>query len=149
MIYTLSHLIDSIAGVLVPLGYPIYASQTQQGVETPCFFITLMPSDISGETFGRYLNSVSLDIVFLQEPNIPNATDQIYSVLDFLNENLDMFVYSDGTDSGYLRCLDRNYHLEEMDLHYQITVKTRTYVDVNEPLLLHLEDLTYEIKKRG
>jgi hypothetical protein len=149
MNYTLSNLIENIAGALSPLEYPIYASQTQQGVVTPCFFISLMPSEIQGQLSGRYLNSVSLDIVFLQEPNITNATDQIFSVIDFLDENLDTFEYSDDEETCTLRALDRHYHLEEMDLHYQITIKTRTYVDVNEPLLLHLEDLTYEIKRKG
>lgn len=149
MIYTLANLIDSVAGAISGLEYPIYASQTQQGVEVPCFFISLMPSEIQGQLSDRYMNSVSLDVVFLQQPNIPNATDKIYEVIDYLNEHLDTIVYSDGTESGLLRCLERKYHLEEMDLHYQITIKTRIYVDVDEPLLLQLEDLSVEIKRKN
>lgn len=147
MIFTLSNLIKSIAGSLPE--YPVYASQTQQGVVTPCFFITLMPSEIKGEASARYFNSVSFDIVFLQEPNITNATDKIYEVVDYLNEKLDMFEYSDGKDSCVLHAFDRNYHLEGMDLHYQITVKVRTYIDVEEVILRRLEDLTYVIKSKN
>lgn len=147
MIFTLSNLINSIAGSLPE--YPVYASQTQQGVVTPCFFITLMPSEIKGEASARYFNSVSLDIVFLQEPNITNATDKIYEVVDYLNEKLDMFEYSDGKDSCMLHAFDRNYHLEDMDLHYQITAKVRTYIDVEEIILRRLEDLTYVIKSKN
>lgn len=149
MIYKLSNVIDSIAGVLTHFGYPIYASQTQQGVDTPCFFISLMPSNSRGEVYDRYFNSLSLDIVFIQEPNITNATDQIYEVIDYLDENLEMFTYTADEESCLLHTYDRNFHLEDMILHYQITIKTRTYVDVEEPLLLYLEGITYEIKRKG
>ena len=147
MIFTLSNLINSIAGILPE--YPVYASQTQQGVVTPCFFISLMPSEIKGEVSARYFNKVSLDIVFLQEPNITNATDKIYEVVDYLNEHLDMFEYSDGKDSCMLHAFDRNYHLEDMDLHYQITINVRTYIDVEEIILRRLEDLKYVIKTKN
>lgn len=149
MIFTLSNTINSIAGALSDLNYPVYASQTQQGVVTPCFFISLMPSDIKGEASARYLNSLSLDIVFLQEPNITNATDLIYEVVDYLNEKLDLFEYSDGAESCMLHAFDRQYRIDNMELHYQITLKVRTYIDVEETKLHLLEDLTYEIKRKN
>ena len=147
MIFKISNLVNSIAGALTV--YTVYFYQTQQGVETPCFFISLMPSDIKGEASARYFNSISLDIVFLQDPNIPNATDKIYEIVDYLNEKLDMFEYSDGNESCKLHAFNREYHLETMDLHYQITVKVRTYIDVEEITLRRLEDLTYEIKRKN
>lgn len=148
MTYTVSNIINSIAGVLLPLDYPVYAGQTQQGVTTPCFFISLMPSTSKSEVGGRYFNELNLDIVFLQEPNIANATDGIYAVLDFLNENLEMFEYSDGTNTGYLHTYDRSHHLEVMDLHYQLSIKTRTYIDAVAQKMLKLEGITYEIKRK-
>ena len=149
MIFTLSNTINSIAGALSELNYPVYDSQTQQGVVTPCFFISLMPSDIKREASARYLNSLSLDIVFLQEPNITNATDLIYEVVDYLNEKLDLFEYSDGAESCMLHAFDRKYRIDNMELHYQITLKVRTYIDVEETKLHLLEDLTYEIKRKN
>lgn len=149
MTYTVSNIINSIAGALAPLDYPVYASQTQQGITTPCFFISLMPSDSKSEVGGRYLNELNLDVVFLQEPNIANATDGIYAVLDYLNENLEMFEYSDGTNTGYLHTYDRRHHLEVMDLHYQFSIKTRTYIDAVAQKMLKLEGITYEIKRKG
>lgn len=149
MTYSLSNLINSVAGALSGLDYPVYDSQTQQGVETPCFFISLMPSEISGEPYDRYYNTVNLDIVFLQDPNIPNATDLIYTVIDYLNEHLALFDYSDGTETCKMHGLQRRHHLEEMDLHYQITIKMRIHIDVEETVLKTLEGITYEIKRKS
>ena len=149
MTYSLSNLINSVAGALSSLDYPVYDSQTQQGVETPCFFISLMPSEISGEPYDRYFNTVNLDIVFLQDPNMPNATDLIYTVIDYLNEHLALFDYSDGEETCKMHGLQRKHHLEEMDLHYQITIKTRIHIDVEETVLKTLEGITYEIKRKS
>lgn len=149
MTYSLSNLINSVAGALSSLDYPVYDSQTQQGVETPCFFISLMPSEISGEPYDRYFNTVNLDIVFLQDPNIPNATDLIYTVIDYLNEHLALFDYSDGEETCKMHGLQRKHHLEEMDLHYQITIKMRIHIDVEETVLKSLEGIEIEIKERS
>lgn len=149
MTYSLSNLINSVAGALSGLDYPVYDSQTQQGVETPCFFISLMPSEISGEPYDRYFNTVNLDIVFLQDPNIPNATDLIYTVIDYLNEHLALFDYSDGEETCKMHGLQRKHHLEEMDLHYQITIKMRIHIDVEETVLKSLEGIEIEIKERS
>lgn len=52
MKFTLMRVLDSLAGVLKK-GYPEYPVYIEPGIqetELPCFFLFLMPSEISGET---------------------------------------------------------------------------------------------------
>ena len=149
MTYTLKLLVESIAGALVPLGYPVYASAVQQEVTTPCFFISLMPSTSAGQIDKRYMNDVYFDIVFLQRPDIPNATDDIFTVVDYLNNNLETITYTDGTETGVIHSYDREYHVEDMDLHYHVRFSLRGHIDVSDVKILTLEDLIYEIKGRS
>ena len=75
MKFTLMRVLDSLAGVLKK-GYPEYPVYIEPGIqetELPCFFLFLMPSEISGETGGRYLRDLGIDIVFVQQRNIQDG----------------------------------------------------------------------------
>ena len=75
MKFTLMGVLDSLAGVLKK-GYPEYPVYIEPGIqetEVPCFFLFLMPSEISGETGGRYLRDLGIDIVFVQQRNIQDG----------------------------------------------------------------------------
>ena len=145
MEYNIATLLEGLSEVLSPLGYDIYISNRQQGVKTPCFFISLMPSTSQKQLGRSYFQQLSLDIVFLQDPNIINATDGIYSVIQFMDENLELIPYIDGEEEGLVHTYDRSYQLQEMDLHYHLTFKNRVYIDESSPLMKSLE-VEYEIK---
>ena len=146
MKYTIENIIDAVAGVLAHFEYPIYSSPMQQSVETPCFFISLMPSTSDKLIGNRYLNDLALDIVFLQQPNIVNAMDTIYGVVEYLDHHLDSFSYSDGTNTGILHSYERGYSVEDGDLHYRIHVKTRTLIETDPTKILIIEEINNEIK---
>lgn len=145
MEYSIMTLLEGLSKVLSPLGYDIYISNRQQGVKTPCFFISLMPSTSQKQLGRTYFQQLALDIVFLQDPNIVNATDGIYSVIQFMDENLELIPYIDGEEEGLVHTYDRSYQLQEMDLHYHLTFKNRVYIDESSPLMKSLE-VEYEIK---
>ena len=145
MEYNIATLLEGLAEALSPLGYDIYISNRQQGVKTPCFFISLMPSTSQKQLGRSYFQQLSLDIVFLQDPNIINATDGIYAVIQFMDENLELIPYVDGAEEGLVHTYDRSYQLQEMDLHYHLTFKNRVYIDESSPLMKSLE-VEYEIK---
>lgn len=145
MEYNIATLLEGLSEVLSPLGYDIYISNRQQGVKTPCFFISLMPSTSQKQLGRSYFQQLSLDIVFLQDPNIINATDGIYAVIQFMDENLELIPYVDGAEEGLVHTYDRSYQLQEMDLHYHLTFKNRVYIDESSPLMKSLE-VEYEIK---
>ena len=145
MEYNIATLLEGLAQVLSTLGYDIYISNRQQGVKTPCFFISLMPSTSQKQLGRSYFQQLALDVVFLQDPNIVNATDGIYAVIQFMDENLELIPYVDGEDEGVVHTYDRSYQLQEMDLHYHLTFKNRVYIEEDNPLMKSLE-VEYDIK---
>jgi hypothetical protein len=153
MTYTISNVVGSIATLLKSQypDYNIYASAVPQGVTTPCFFIAFMPSSSKSEVDARYLNELHLDIVFLSTPNQINITETAYGIIEFLDENLETFSYYDDFEEapvGVMHSYDRNTHFEDMDLHYQLTIKARGHFEVTSTLMTELEAITYEIKRK-
>ena len=145
MEYNISKLLESLAEVLSPLGHDIYISNRQQGVNTPCFFISMMPSASQKQLGRSYFQTLALDVVFLQDPNIINATDGIYEVIQFMDEHLELIPYTDGEEEGFVHTYERSYQIQEFDLHYHLTFKNRVYIADNDPLMKSLE-VEYEIK---
>lgn len=128
MNFTVENVLQSISSFLLSQfpDYPVYASQAPVVVKLPCFFLSLMPSSIDTEIDARFLREISVDIVFLQERNILNRTALIMAVVESLDYNLDFLTYADGAGQTVpLVCLDRNWQMEDGDLHYQITLKQR------------------------
>jgi hypothetical protein len=122
-------------------------SAVPQGVETPCFFISFMPSTSKSQVDKRIYSELSLDIVFLMKPNEINATTLAYTIIETLDENLEMIpYYEDGEQTGVIHTYDRASHFEDMDLHYQLTIKARGHIDVASTLMEELEAINYEIK---
>lgn len=140
MTYTLDNIIKSIAQMLRDQ-WPeltVYDSRTPSGTKYPCFFIQLMPSSIQDQIDRRDLRRVSLDIVYIQQRNIPNASREILQVADQLDELLELIQYSDGQGTPVpLHTHDRNYSIEDQELHYKLTLRNRVmrpaqYVKINQ-----------------
>ncbi len=100
MIFTIEHVINSLAGVLKEKypEYPVYDSPNQQGTVFPCFFIFFMPSEIDSQVDGRFLHDLGIDIVFVQQRNIVNGNAGIHAIARYLDESLELFPYSDGSE---------------------------------------------------
>ena len=150
MTYSIDAILEGIATVLSGSGYTnIYISQTQQGVKTPCFFISLMPGSISEEVDERFMDDLGFDVVFLQNPNVLNATDKIYEVLAYLNENMSTIPYTDDTENDPIPMYTygREYHIEDMDLHYTFHLRNRVHIPKTSNYMQTLEG-HYEIKER-
>lgn len=149
MTYSIYYVIASLTR-LIKAGFPdykIYVSAVPQGVVTPCFFISFMPSNSKSEVDARLYNELSLDIVFLMQPNAINATSLIYRIIEYLDENLETIPYYEGDEeTGVLHSYDRSSHFEDMDLHYQLTFKVRGHIEVTETLMQELEEINYEVK---
>ena len=144
--YNIMNLLEGLAEVLSQQGYDIYISNRQQGVTTPCFFITMMSDDFAVEMGRMSMDTLRLDIVFLQDPNIVNAMDGIYTVMQYLNEHLGTIPYTDGENTTILRTYERHSHIQDYDLHYQVTFKNRIYLAETNTKMKTLEDIDVEIK---
>ena len=71
MIFSLHHVIDSLAGMLTGAypDYPVYDSPNQQGTSFPCFFLFCMPSTIEEHVGNHYFRDLGVDLVFVQQRN--------------------------------------------------------------------------------
>jgi hypothetical protein len=106
-----------------------------------------MPSTSKSQVDDRIYSELGLDIVFLMKPNEINATTLAYTIVETLDENLEMIPYYEGGEqTGVIHTYDRNSHFEDMDLHYQLTIKARGHIDVASTLMEELEAINYEIK---
>lgn len=125
MTFTLDGLVDAIAGLL-RLHFPgikVYSNPNQQGTKAPCFFVFFTPSDMEDEMNGRMRRVIGLDVVYLIKRNIPDGYDQLTAVADRLDEVTDQIAYGDEVGESKLRTFDREWRIDDGELHYQFTVK--------------------------
>lgn len=149
MNYTIQGIMEGIAAKIASFSNrPIYIAPTQQKCETPCFYLCLMPGGIRDEIDNRYFSDINVDVIFLQQPNIVNATAGIYAALQNLDENLDTITYTEGEETTPMYVFNRKHHLEGMDLHYQISFHTRLMKSEVETYMKTLTEAVY-VKKQN
>ncbi|WP_313184890.1 phage tail terminator family protein [Lacrimispora sp.] len=145
MTFTLTQLVDSISGALKE-SYPdisVYSNQNQQGTDVPCFFIFFMPTETENRVGRRFMRNIGIDVVYLVEKNDPDAHDQLVSVADQLDYALEFIPYEDGK----LRTYDREWKIDDGELHYQITVKAIVSHPDNTPTIKEVESYEGGIKQ--
>lgn len=127
MIYTIENLIQSIAAQLKTVypALPVYDTFTLQGNEYPCFFVFLMPSNISDQIDGVDKREIFFDVVYVQQRNITNAYADLYSVSDTLDELLDVVNYTADGETVPLHTHERNYSIDDQELHYKFKIIAR------------------------
>jgi hypothetical protein len=127
MTYTIENLIQSIAAQLKTVypALPVYDTFTLQGNEYPCFFVFLMPSNISDQIDGVDKREIFFDVVYVQQRNITNAYADLYSVADTLDELLDVVNYTADGETVPLHTHERNYSIDDQELHYKIKIIAR------------------------
>lgn len=132
MIFTIPNLINSLAGVLKK-GYPtykVYTGPNQQGTEYPCFFIFPMPSTIDDQVDERFYRDLGIDVVFVQQRNAVNGNAQLQEVQEYLDVNLELFEYTDGSNEPpvWLHTYEREASTEDQELHYKFHIRQRVYI---------------------
>lgn len=150
MTYSLNHIVNSIAAMLKEHWpeYTVYDARTQQGTKYPCFYIQLMPSQINDEIDGREMRNIGLDVIFLQQRNLPDASQKLLDVADGLDELLDYISYTDGDHAPVLlHTHDRNYSIEDQELHYKITLRNRVARDEIRIKINEVEEMNVEVEE--
>lgn len=153
MIFTLENVINSIADQLAaifPDGgggclYPIRRSPADD-TEYPCFFIFLMNPSIDDQLSEYQKRETGLDIVFVQQRNIPDQNAGILAVLESLDEGFDMLQYTDGETTVPLHFIERNATIEDQELHYKVTIKQRVSLPKSPIYMQVMEEENVEIK---
>ena len=149
MIYSIEYLIQSVAARLRSAfpGVDIHDSPTQQKSGYPCFYIFLRPSDIRDQLSARDMRNVSLDVVYVQERNTPDANTELYGIADTLDELLDVVPYSDGSDEDPvpLHTHERDYSIDDQELHYRMRISQRVSRPV-EHIPMQTEETDVQVK---
>ena len=149
MTFSIDGILDSLAGVLKKKfpDCPVYTSPNQQGTECPCFFVFFMPSSIDQHIDNRYLRDLGIDIVFVQQRNIVNRKHQIYEVVEYLEEVLLLFPYTDGDQTALIRTEEHQWHEEDDELHYQFYIRQRVSLPDSQTKMQRLEENYAGIKE--
>ena len=151
MTFTIANIINSIAGVLregYP-DYPVYDSPNQQGTDFPCFFIFLMPSTISAEVDGRFYRDLGIEVIFVQQRNIVNENAEIQAIQEYLDENLELFQYSDGSgEPVLLHTYERQATTEDDELHYQFHIRQRVSALREPNPMMTMEENNVSVKAK-
>lgn len=151
MTFTIANIINSMAGILRERypDYPVYDSPNQQGTDFPCFFIFLMPSTVAAEVDQRFYRDLGIEIVFVQQRNIVNGNAEIQAIREYLDENLEMFRYSDGSgDSVLLHTYERQANTEDDELHYQFHIRQRVVVPRKPNPMMTMEENNVSVKAK-
>lgn len=147
MIFALTQLLDSIGGALKE-SYPdilVYSNPNQQGTDIPCFFIFFMPTETENRMGRRYMRNIGIDVVYLVEKNDPDAHDQLVAVADQLDFALEFISYG----NGKLRTFDREWKIDDGELHYQFTIKATVSYPDDTPSIESMESYKGGINQYG
>lgn len=150
MIFTIPNIINSLAGVLKAQcpTYPVYASANQQGTKFPCFFVFLMPSTVEAHLNDHAFRDIGIDIIFVQQRNIPNGNMEIQEIQEFLDYSLETFTYSDGSgETALIHTFERQASTEDQELHYQFHIRERVAFPKDYNPMKEMEDDNVEIKR--
>ena len=148
MIFTLEKLIDSIIGMLKQNfpGIKAYSNPNQQGTKPPCFFVFFMPSSMESEMDRRIRRVIGIDIVYLTKRNLPDAYDQLNAVADKLDEVMERIAYVNGEESAELWPSEREWKIDDGELHYQFTLKVIVSNPDNSPIIDSMEQYKGGVK---
>jgi hypothetical protein len=147
MTFTLERLQDSICGILKENypDIPTYSNPSQQGTTISCFFVFFMPTETENQIGRRFMRNIGMDIIYLVDKNDPDAHDQLVSVADQLDFFLEFVPYQDGK----LRTFDREWKIDDGELHYQFTVKAIVSYPDNTPTIESVESYEGGIKQNA
>lgn len=155
MVLSLDNLITSIADQLAwafpgaegGCRYPIRKSPTES-TDYPCFFIFIMNATIEDQLSERMLREIGFDVVYVQQRNIPDQNDDLYKMLDKLDEAFAMLNYNDKFSTCKIHTQERNANIEDQELHYKFTIRARVSFDREAQVLMQvMEETNVEIKE--
>lgn len=125
MKFTITTLAQSLADYLAPdfPGVTFYEDPNQQGTAAPCLFLQQRYSRIYKRLDGRYLRHIGLDLVYLVDYNLPDMQRRYQAAAEALDERMELFPYSDGTETGLIRTYERNWRIDLDAMHYMFELQ--------------------------
>lgn len=125
MNFTVTTIARSLAAHLAPVlpGVQMLEDPAQQGVEPPCMFLQQRYSNIKPHPGGRWLRTIGVDLTYLLDYNLPDLQQQYSAAAETLDLCIEVFPYTDGTDTALLRAYDRKTDIDSDGLHYKFELR--------------------------
>ena len=125
MNFTVTTIARSLAAHLSPVlpGVQMLEDPAQQGVEPPCMFLQQRYYNIKPHPGGRWLRTIGVDLTYLLDYNLPDLQQQYSAAAETLDLCMEVFPYTDGTDTALLRAYDRKTDIDSDGLHYKFELR--------------------------
>lgn len=145
MTITMQALSGSLAAWLAPElpGVAFYDNPNQQGTRPPALFLQRTNARIAKKMGNRFLRTLGLDLVYLEDFNQVGMADRYTAAADILDEVLDTFPYTsgEGGERVLLRTYERRWDIIDSVLHYKFDLKL--WVSRTEDAILMQSIQTY------
>lgn len=126
MTFTMDALARALADYLSPAlpGVTFYANPNQQGTQTPAMFLRRTNARIAKKMGNRFLRTLGLDLVCVEDPNQVDMDDRYTRTAEVLDEVMETFPCStDGQRPALLRTSERRWDVIDDVLHYKFDLK--------------------------
>lgn len=127
MNFTLSTVAQSLADYLAPSfpGVAFYEDPNQQGSKPPCMFLQQRYAYIEPRRqSGFFRRRIGLDLTYLVDYNLPNMQQLYQTAAESLDQVMETFPYSDGTEpAALLRTYEREWRIDLDALHYRFELQ--------------------------
>ena len=132
MNFTIENIAKSLAAHLADTltDTTFYEDANQQDTDLPCAFLQQTYARIDNRVGRRYLRHIGLDLTYLVDYNLPNMQQLYNAAAEKLDEVMELFDYTDGTDTAKLHTYDRNWTIDNDALHYKFEL--RVWCEVEE-----------------
>lgn len=147
MTFTISAIAASLAEYLSPYfpGVAFYEDPNQQGTSVPCMFLQNRDAEISPQISSRYMREIRLDLTYLVDFNLPDMQRQYQAAAEKLDEIMETFPYSDGTETAQIRAYNREWKIDLDALHYNFDLMVRIAPQIEKNPMESIESLTEEV----
>ena len=149
MNFTVSTIAKSLADYLAPVlpGVTFYEDPNQQGSKPPMLFLQVRYDRKRLETGGFWMRTTGMDLTYLADYNLPDLQQLYQSAGEALDLVMEMFPYSDGTNSGtvLLRTYDREWTVDLDAMHYKFELRERVSIP-QEYVKMQTMDYNEDIK---
>lgn len=143
MTFTIDALARALADYLSPAlpGVTFYANPNQQGTQTPAMFLRRTNARIAKKMGNRFLRTLGLDLVCLEDPNQVDMDDRYTRTAEVLDEVLETFPCG----PARLRTHERRWDVIDDALHYKFDLKLWVSREEDAVLMRSIQSFQEEV----
>jgi hypothetical protein len=127
----------------------VYDNPNQQNTVIPAWFINYMPdASITKQIDGRYNRKFNIDLVFLEDYNLPGLYDIYRNAAEVLDESLELFSFEQNGETYWLRTYERNWTADLSALHYKFRLEMRVSQYSDSVKMQEIQELSEDVAEK-